>query len=227
MNELKKEKLIIYGNGHMAKMLYQFVKTDYDVIAFTVDRPCINDSVLFGLPLLPFDEIEDHFSAKDCFMLIAVGYVQMNDIRESKYQEAKQKGYRFINYIHPSVVVHDEIEFGENNIILDHVSLHPYTKIGNSNFISSNSNIGHGCQIGDNNWINGGVSIGGETVIKDKVFLGINAAVGHGLVIQQETFVGGCTLISRDTEIGGVYLTASADKHRLGSKAFLKFSGAM
>lgn len=208
-------------------MLYQFVKTDFDVMAFTVDKQCITESVLCGLPLISFDEIENHFSTKDHSMLIAVGYVQMNDIREGKYQEAKQKGYQFINYIHPSVVVHDELEFGENNIILDHASLHPYTKIGNGNFISSNSNIGHGCKLGNNNWINAGVSIGGETVIEDKVFLGINSAIGHGLVINTESFIGGNTLINRDTEMGSVYLASSGEKHRLSSKAFLKFSGAM
>lgn len=211
----------------MAKMIHQFVKTEFDVLAFTVDKQCITETVLCGLPLIPFDEIEHHYPTTDCFMLIAVGYVQMNEVRERKYLEAKQKGYKFINYIHPSVVMHDELEFGENNIVLDHASLHPYTKIGNGNFISSNSNIGHGCQLGDNNWINAGVSIGGETVIEDKVFLGINSAIGHGLVVKTETFIGGSTLISRDTELGGVYLTSSGEKHRLNSKFFLKFSGAM
>ncbi|KZZ37146.1 MULTISPECIES: acetyltransferase [unclassified Oleiphilus] len=221
------KKLIIYGNGHMAKMIFQFVKTEFEVVAFTVDRQCIAEPNLCGLPLVPFDEIEQSFSTKDCFMLIAVGYVQMNQIRENKYLEAKDKGYKFINYIHPSVVIHDEISIGVNNIILDHASVHPYCVIGNGNFISSNSNIGHGCSLGDNNWMNAGVSIGGETKVEDKVFFGINSAVGHGIVIKAESFIGGHALISRDTDIGGVYLAASADKHRLGSQAFLKFSSAM
>lgn len=224
---MDKNKLIIYGNGHMAKMVYQFVKIEYDVIAFTVDSACIAESILCGLPVIPFNEIESHYSAKDCSMLIAVGYIQMNEIREAKYQEAKQKGYKFINYIHPSVVMHGELEFGENNIILDHASLHPYTKIGDGNFISSNVNIGHGCQLGNSNWINAGVSIGGESVIEDNVFLGINSSISHGLVIKSESFIGGGTLVNRDTELGGVYLTSSGEKHRLGSKLFLRFSGSM
>lgn len=224
---MKNKKLIIYGNGHMAKMLHQFVKAEFNVVAFTVDRQCITDNGLVGLPVIPFDEIENHYSTSECCMLVAVGYVQMNDVREKKYLEAKQKGYKFINYIHPSVVMHDELVIGENNIILDHASVHPYTAIGNGNFISSNSNVGHGCQLGDNNWINGGVSIGGETVIENKAFLGVNSAVGHGVVIKSGTFIGGSTLISRDTEPDGVYLASSGEKHRLNSKAFLKFSGIM
>lgn len=221
------KKLIIYGNGNMAQMIYQFVKYDFNVLAFTVDRAFINTAELCNLPLIPFDEIGQHYPPDQCSMLIAVGYVDMNSIREQKYIEGKYKGYGFINYIHPTVVMHDCIDIGENNIILDHASTHPYTKIGNGNFISSNSNIGHGCSIGDNNWVNAGVSVAGESVIENKVFLGVNSAVGHGLVVKSKTFVGACTQINRNTEPGGVYLSGGGEKHRLGSVAFLKFSGGM
>lgn len=220
-------KLIIYGNGHMAKMIYQFVKNQYDTVAFCVDSACIQELTVCGLPLIAFEEIEEHYIPETHCMLLAVGYVEMNSVRERKYQEAKSKGYLFINYIHPSVVMHDCTDIGENNIILDHASIHPYTKIGNGNFISSNSNIGHGCSIGDNNWVNAGVSVAGETVIENKVFLGVNSAVGHGLVVKNKTFVGACTQINRNTEPNSVYLSESGEKHRLGSEAFLKFSGGM
>jgi len=222
-----KKKLIIYGNGHMAKMIYQFAKCEFDVVAFTVDRVCINTNELCNLPLIPFDEIEQHYSPDQCDMLIAVGYVDMNCVREQKYIEGKSKKYRFVNYIHPSVVMHDSLVLGENNVILDHASIHPYTVIGNGNFISSNSNIGHGCIVGDNAWVNAGVSVAGETTIENNVFLGINSAVGHGLVVRNKTFVGACTQVNRDTELGSVYLSESGEKHRLGSEAFLRFSAGM
>ena len=224
---MNKKKLIIYGNGHMAKMTYQFVKLDFDVVAFTVDRSCIEIEKLCNLPLIPFDEIEQQFSPEQCYMLTAVGFVDMNNIRAQKYIEAKNKGYRFVNYIHSSVVQHDCLALGENNIILDHASIHPFTVIGNCNFISSNTNIGHGCSIGDNNWINAGVSTAGETTIKDNVFLGVNSSLGHGLLIESKTFVGANTQINRDTESGNVFLSASGEKHRLSSEVFLKFSSTM
>jgi sugar O-acyltransferase (sialic acid O-acetyltransferase NeuD family) len=224
---LNNKKLIIYGNGHMAKMLYQFVKLNFDVAAFTVDQSCISDTTICDLPLIPFEEIEQYFSSDTHCMLIAVGYVEMNGVRERKYQEAKLKGYSFINYFHPSVVMHDCLEVGENNIILDHASIHPYTKLGNGNFISSNTNIGHGCIIGNNNWINAGVGIGGETTLGNRVFLGINVSVGHGLVINDTTFVGANTQINRTTDEGDVYLSESGEKHRMKSQSFLKFSTSM
>ncbi|UZE97558.1 LbetaH domain-containing protein [Alkalimarinus alittae] len=229
---MNKKKLIIYGNGHMAKMIYQFVKYDFDVVAFTVDRSCIGvENVeiknIASLPLIPFDEIEQAFSPKQYYMLTAVGFVGMNNIREQKYLEAKAMGYRFVNYIHSSVIQHSCLTLGENNIILDHASIHPYTVIGNCNFISSNSNIGHGCSIGDNNWINAGVAVAGETRIKSHVFLGVNSSLGHGLLIESKTFVGANTQINRNTEFGNVFLSASGEKHRMASESFLRFSSAM
>tara|TARA_R110001592_G_C13182011_1_gene751051 strand:+ start:4201 stop:4890 length:690 start_codon:yes stop_codon:yes gene_type:complete len=227
INSTNNKKLIIYGNGHMAKMIYQFVKHDFDVVSFTVDESCIQGATLCNLPLIPFEEIEKQYSPESHCMLIAVGYVEMNAVREKKYQEAKNKGYSFENYIHPTVVRHDCLEFGENNIILDYASIHPYTKIGNGNFISSNTNIGHGCLIGHNNWVNAGVGLGGETRLGDRVFLGINVSVGHGLIIDDKTFVGANTQINRNTEKAGVYLSESGEKHRMNSEVFLKFSTSM
>ena len=211
----------------MAHMLYEFVKLEFNVVAFTVDRDCIASEIICGLPLIPFDLILQEYPPEDYYMLIAVGFIDMNNVRQDKYFEAKKKGYQFINYIHPSVVRHDSLVMGENNIILDHASLHPFTILGDSNFVSSNTNIGHGCFIGNNNWINAGVSVGGETIIKDNVFLGINSSLSHGLLIDDKTFVGANTQINRSTAKGDVFLTECGEKHRLKSEIFLKFSNAI
>ncbi|XSZ47744.1 hypothetical protein ACP8HZ_05615 [Francisella noatunensis] len=103
--------------------------------------------------LIEFEDIQNQCDPKEHKMLIAVGYVQMNNIRERKYQEAKKKGFSFINYIHPSVEIHENIEMGENNIVLDHVTIQPYVKIGSSNFVWSNAVIAHGSVIDDTNWM--------------------------------------------------------------------------
>ena len=163
-----KNKLIIYGNGSIAKLVYSYMQDDYDVIAFTVDEKCIGEDFLLGLPLIPFEEIESVYSPSDHKMIIAIGFVDMNVIREQRYHQAKRKGYSFVNCWHSSVIKHSSVKVGENNIILEHASIHPFSVLGNSIFISSNSNIGHDCIINDNCWINAGVSVAGETTIGGK-----------------------------------------------------------
>ena len=167
-----REKLIIYGNGQMARMFLHFARTQFDVVAFTVDRAVVEEREIEGLPVIPFEEITTHLPPASHAMITAVGYLAMNALRAEKYAAALALGYRFVNYVHPSVVWHPTLVAGQNNVILDHVAMHPYTRLGNCNFICSNASIGHGCRIGDNCWINSGVSIGGETQLGDGCFLG-------------------------------------------------------
>ena len=211
----------------MAGLLYQFARHEHSIETFTVDEQCIKDNCFEKISLVPFEGIEKIYSPDKYKMIIAIGYIQMNDIRQERYLQAKSLGYEFINYIHPSVYIHDNNLIGSNNIILDHVSIHPGTKIGNSNFISSNTNIGHGCYIADTCWINSGVGIGGETIIEDNCFIGINASLGQGIKIKKKTFIGANGLLDRDTEIGDVYLSSKSEKFKLNSDHFLAFSGAI
>lgn len=219
------EKLIIYGNGRIAKIIYQFVKKQYDIVAFTVDRHYIQEDVIDGLPLMAFEDLETKLSCKKHKMLVAVGYVQMNVVREKKYKEGKDKGYDFINYIHPSVEIHDNIIVGENNIVLDHVTIQPYVKLGNSNFIWSNAVIAHGSIVGDTNWITSGVVVSGDSTIKSNCFLGVNATIGHNITIDDENFIGANTLITKNTKLKEVFISKDGEKFLLDSQRFLLFSG--
>jgi len=219
----RNKKLIIYGNGQMARMFLEFARLEYEVVAFTVDRSVLADPFIEGLPVIPFDDIETDYPPADHCLIIAVGYREMNDLRVRKYREGLAKGYAFASYVHASVVRHASASVGENTIILDHAAIHPYTQIGNSVFIASNASIGHGCRIGDACWINSGVAIGGETVIGDACFLGINATVGDNIRIGRQCFVGANTLVTRNTLADEVYVSASGERFPLASQAFLQF----
>lgn len=220
---MTRKKLIIYGNGQMARMFLHFARLEHEVAAFTVDRAVLTDAFIEGLPVIPFEEIEVRCPPADHCLITAVGYLEMNDLRARKYQEGRAKGYAFARYVHSSVVRHANVSVGENSIILDHVAIHPYAQIGHSVFIASNASIGHGCRIGDTCWINSGVAVGGETVIGDASFLGINATLGDNIRIGRQCFVGANTLVTRDTLDGEVYVSASGERFPLSSQAFLQF----
>ena len=218
------EKIIIYGNGKIAKIIYHFLKKNFKVAGFTVDKKYIHENSIEGLPLISFEEVQEKYNINEHKMIIAVGYIQMNSVREQKYQEAKEKGYNFVNYIHPSVEIHENIKIGENNIILDHVVIQPYASIGNSNFLWSNATLAHGSSIEDTNWITSGVVISGDVTLKSKCFLGVNSTVGHNITIENENFIGANTLVTKNTREKEVYISKEGEKFRLDSKRFLKFA---
>ncbi|HEY9098564.1 MAG TPA: DapH/DapD/GlmU-related protein [Thiobacillus sp.] len=221
--QMSRKKLIIYGNGQMARMFLHFARLEYEVAALTVDQAVLADTVIQGVPVVPFEDVEMAFSPASHCLITAVGYREMNDLRARKYQEGKAKGYTFATFVHESVVLHSDVSIGENSIVLDHVAIHPGTHIGRSVFVSSNASIGHGCRIDDNCWINSGVSIGGETRIGEASFLGINASISDNIQIERRCFVGANTLVTRNTGIDEVYVSASGERFPLSSQAFLQF----
>ncbi|TXI94655.1 MAG: hypothetical protein E6Q34_04295 [Burkholderiaceae bacterium] len=220
---MSSNKLIIYGNGQMARMFLHFAQCEFEVVAFTVDRHVITDKFIEGIPVVPFDEIQNRYPPTDHEMIVAVGYLEMNRLRARKHEEGRNKGYRFSNYIHPSVVRHSALQIGENNVILDHVAIHPYVRLGSGIFICSNTTIGHGCTVSDYCWINSGVSIGGETLLGEGCFLGINATVADNIEMGRHNYIGANTLILRDTQPENVFISAAGEKFPLTSDAFLKF----
>jgi len=217
--------LIFFGTGKIARVAYFFLKKENKIAAFTVDKNMMDEKKLFDIPVISFDEIQDIYPPKDYKMFVSVGYQRMNKFRAEKYNEAKGKGYDFINYIHPSVEWHDNIEIGDNNIIMDQVSIQPYVKIGNNNFFWSNSVVAHMSIVEDNCWIASGVTIAGGSTIKSYAFLGVNAAIGNQITIGHENFIGANTLISKDTKEKEVYITRDGGKYNLDSERFLQFAG--
>ena len=219
------KNLVIYGNGRIAKIVYEYVKQSFNVVAFTVDSNLIDEDNLFGVPVVQFDSIAQQFSPDNNSMIVAVGYIDMNDIRAQKTAEAERLGYRFINYVHPSVDIHDGNIEGVNNVILEHVTLQPFAKIGSSNFLWSNSVVAHGSIVGDNNWITSGAVISGDATLGHNNFLGVNSTISHNVTLGDRVFVGANTLVTKPLTDNEVIITGAGEKVRLDSKRFLAFSG--
>lgn len=222
------KKTVIYGNGSMARVLYSYARHVMDIAGFTVDEVCTAGADSFcGLPLVPFNKVHEVFSPKDFNLIIAVGYADMNDLRERKYAAARTLGYSFESYIHPSVFIHDEVSIADNCIVLDHVSIHPGSRIETGTFISSNVNIGHDCVVGSMSWINGGVMIAGGCSIGSGCFFGVNSSVGHGVSVGSRNFIAANTLVNKNTKDHEVYISEPGQLFRLNSRSFLKFSRLM
>ena len=95
-------RLIIYGLGDFAKtMRYYFAKdTDYTVVAFCADKNYINQDELDGLPVVPFENIENIYGNDEYKMFVAVGYSRMR-ARKLMYEKARNKQYEMASYISP------------------------------------------------------------------------------------------------------------------------------
>jgi sugar O-acyltransferase (sialic acid O-acetyltransferase NeuD family) len=202
------KKIIIFGTGDIAQLAnYYFTfDSDFEVVAFTVDRDYINETTFEDLPLVPFDEIENHFDVEECFVFIALSYAQMNNLRAQKYLESKNKGYKIASYISSKCSYLSQFEPGENAFILEDNTIQPFVKIGTNVTLWSGNHIGHHSIIHDNTFVSSHVVISGHCTIEKNCFLGVNATIGHQVTIGEESLIGAGSIITKSTNKGDVYV---------------------
>jgi len=205
---MKNKKLIIIGNTSNARLakFYFTTDSDYEVVAFSVDRQYINGNEFEGLEVVAFEEIELHYPASKCDAFVAVGYTEMNKIREKLYNACKVKGYTMANYISSHCTFLTQIPTGDNCFILEDNTIQPYVKIGNDVVLWSGNHIGHDVTIEDHNFITSHVVVSGFVTIKRNCFIGVNATLRDSITIAPETLIAAGAIIMKDTEEKGVYL---------------------
>lgn len=219
------EKIIVFGNGHIATILSHYLCQQYEVVAYTVDDEFVQQDLFNGKPLVKLSQVAERFPPNSHKMICAIGFLQLNKVRENAYLKSKALGYSFINYIDKNANVIGCDSIGENNFILDNVSIQPGTTIGNGNMLWSNSTLAHGTKIQHFNWITSGTTIAGDVVLGSRNFLGINASIAHQKVIADDCFISANTLVNTDLISNQVVLSSPGEVIKLDSHKFLKFSG--
>jgi len=220
------KKLILFGNGKIADVVFYYFNnhSKYNVVAFTCDRDFIVTPQFNGLPVIPFEEIEERFPPSDYCMFIAIGYQDLNNLRTKKYMAAKEKGYNIISFIHPQTDVPNNVEIGENTIIMNNAVVQPCVKIGNNVFVWGGTVIGHHSIVGDNCWLTSSTNVSGNVVIGKNCFFGINATLGHSIKIGDNCFIGANALQVKNLANDKVVIAESSKVIKLSSKDFLRFS---
>ena len=217
------KKLIIYGTGQVAEIVYKYfcLDSEFEVVAFTVNKRFNTNATFFDLEVINFEEVDEIYPPDEYFMFVAASYKDLNSIRELMYISAKKKGYKLASYISTKSNLIDNIKVGENTLILENQVIQPFSKIGNNVFIWGGCIIGHHTTINDHCWLTSGTSLGGNTIINKKTFFGLNSTVGHFIEIGKENFIGAKALITKNTLDKSVYIEKDTIKFKLDSDRFL------
>jgi sugar O-acyltransferase (sialic acid O-acetyltransferase NeuD family) len=223
--------LVIFGLGVVADVAYQHFKRDgeFDIQAFTVDEAWLKDKSIserffHGIPVVPFEIVEQAYDPASFGMFIAMGYHSLNTIRARKCKEAKAKGYTLASYISPRAHIGPWLKIGENCLILDGVGVQPGALIGNNVSIWNNSLIGHHAIVEDDCWLAAGATLGGLMKLGAGSFVGLNATLGGDIKIGASSFIGGGTVVLKSAEAKSVFIQPTTEKFRLNSEEFLRIT---
>ena len=203
------ERVIVFGNGQPAEFTYFYLTHDspYKVAAFTADREYIKEGTLFGLPVVPFEDVESIYSPSEYKMSIPISYRKVNRLRAERYGQAKAKGYELISYVSLKATTWPGLVVGDNSFILENTVIGPFAEIGNNVFIGSGSIIGHHSVIKDHCFVGPHAVILGSTTIEPYCVLGANSTIRDGgVIIARECIIGAGVTITKNTEERGVYI---------------------
>ncbi len=212
--------VVLFGNRAISRTTYHdlVLYSQREVAGFCVDRDYLDEETLFGLPVVPFDEVELVFPADQYDMLIAVGYVAMNALRAERYVQAKDKGYELINFISPHAVMYPGVVTGDNCQISHNCTIFPDVRLGDDVTIGANSVVGHDVVVGDHCFISCGATICGSVTIGPRCFLGANATIRNHVQVAEESVVGAGALVLEDTERCSVHMGQAGDVLPISSR---------
>jgi len=211
--------VVIFGTGQWAELAHFYFThdTDHDIVAFTLDQSYLSDPTFKGLPVIPFEEIVQHYPPSAYLLFIPISFKRMNHLRAERYGQAKAWGYRLPSYVSSKAMTWPDFHCGENCFILEGNTIQPFVSIGNNVVMWCGGYIGHHSVIKDHVMIASHAVVSGCCVIGEYSFLGVNSTIRDETIVAPETLVGMAVPIQADTKPFELYKTQAAEPSRMRS----------
>lgn len=190
-------RLVIVGEGATAEIAHEYFTwdSDYEVVGFSVEREYLKRDTFEGLPVAPFEDVEQAFDPALHSFYAAISFTQNNALRTRLYQEAKAKGYAPATYVSSRAFVARSAHIGEHCFIFENNVVQPFTRIGNNVTLWSGNHIGHHSTVGDNCFISSHVVLSGFGNVGASCFIGVNTTIADNVTIGANCLVGAGALI--------------------------------
>jgi sugar O-acyltransferase (sialic acid O-acetyltransferase NeuD family) len=194
----KNRKLIIVGDSAFAEIAFEYFThdSDYEVVAFSVERDYLRRNQLLGLPVVGFEDLEALYPPGQYFVFCAIAITQGNRLRTRLYREAKAKGYAPASYLSSRACVLATSEIGEHCFICEATVIQPRAQIGDNVILWSDNFIGHHARIKSNCFALPSVVISEYADIGENSILGPNATVLNNVVVARNSLVEAGALVS-------------------------------
>lgn len=216
--------LVIVGNGETALLAYEYFTHDssWNVVGFCIGGKYISEPTLYGLPVLPLEEMAHSFPPETHQAFVAIGDARLNRLRTEHVAQARASGYRLASYVSSRAFRWHNVSIGENCFILEHNVLQPFVTIGDNVTLWSGNHIGHRSIIEDNVFIASHVVISGFCRVGAYSFIGVNAAVAHLARIAADNFIAMGAAITHSTEPDTIYQGVPAQARKIAATQFCK-----
>jgi len=216
------QRVIVAGTGMAARNLVPYIAADdrYQIVGVTADDEFVASGSLEGFDTIPLSLVPQTFPPTAARVIMAIGYGDLNRVRESVFGRLKQVGYVIETFVHPSAYVSRDAVVGEGCLILPGAVVEPQVTVGVNSVVWSNATLAHDCQVGDHCWIAAGTVVSGHARIHRNTFVGVNATIVNDVTVGEYNLVGAAAFISRNTKSHSVYLARSAEPVRFSAEEY-------
>jgi sugar O-acyltransferase (sialic acid O-acetyltransferase NeuD family) len=213
------KNLVIFGIGQIGEAVHYYFTEEggRKVVAFTADAAYRTADTLLGVPVVPFEAVQATHPPDTHELFVAMGYRQVNKLREGKVREAEAKGYSLASHISPRATVWSHFKVNPNTIIMENNVIQPFVTIGKNVTLWSGNHVGHHSAISDHCFIASHAVISGSVHIGEGTFIGVNATIRDNIRIGARNVLGAGTLILGDTPDNAVFAGPATEMSRVPS----------
>lgn len=137
---------------------------------------------------------QDYQVEEDDYFILALG----NPVAKRKVVDLiRQKGGKFITYIHPGSTVAKTAKIGEGCVIYDQTIIGPNATLGDFNLMTAQSIVSHDCHVGNYNFFSTCLLCGYNNVGDDNYF-GVRVTTMSSINIGNRTKIHAGMIVDKD-----------------------------
>ena len=184
--------------------------SEYEVVGFSVEEEYLTDDSFRGLPLVPFERLEDFFEPADHSAFAAITYFQLNRLRTRLAAEARAKGFELATYVSSRAFVWRNVEVGEHSFVFEDNTVQPFVRVGANVVMWSGNHIGHHARIRDNCFISSHVVVSGSVDVGENTFLGVNSTIVNDITVGRDCWIGPGVVLTKNVDAESFYSPAKS-----------------
>jgi sugar O-acyltransferase (sialic acid O-acetyltransferase NeuD family) len=195
------KNLIIIGARGYGREVYNLAlqcegyKKDYVVKGFLDDK----EDALEGFENYPkiIGNVEDYVIQENDIFCCALGSVKW---KKHYIELIESKGGKFINLVHPTVIIHSNVKLGIGLIVFMYSNISNDCTVDDFVTIQGFVAIGHDSKIGKWCHINAYSFTGGYAVLEDEVCLNTRSTVLPNIIVRKGATVGAASLVIKNVK---------------------------
>lgn len=139
-------------------------------------------------------------SAREVALANGIGSVGDNRTRRELFESCSQRGFRFLDVLHPTAIISDSARHGRGCQFMPAAIVNSGSCLGDNVIVNSRALVEHDCEIASHVHIASGAVLCGSCTVGENVHIGAGATVIQGLTIGNGAIVAAGAVVTHSVK---------------------------